>query len=96
MSARSRPRWRGWSQLAHDLQRFNHILVPATKEERDRFRNSRVARALRWMAFFVGRFTEDGQMLGAFAEYEREMVKERTQAGLQAARAEKNSGRSHQ
>jgi uncharacterized protein (DUF58 family) len=67
VSARSRPRWRGWSQLAHDLQRFNHILVPATKEERDRFRNSRVARALRWMAFFVGRFTEDGQMLGAFA-----------------------------
>jgi hypothetical protein len=27
------------------------------------------------------------QMLGAFAEYEREMVKERTQAGLKAARA---------
>ena len=26
------------------------------------------------------------QMLGAFAEYEREMVKERTQAGLKAAR----------
>src|SRR5271170_8109376 len=28
------------------------------------------------------------QMLGAFAEYEREMVKERTQAGLKAARAQ--------
>jgi DNA invertase Pin-like site-specific DNA recombinase len=32
------------------------------------------------------------QMLGAFAEYEREMVKERTQAGLQAARAEGRHG----
>jgi len=32
------------------------------------------------------------QMLGAFAEYEREMVKERTQAGLRAARAEGRHG----
>jgi DNA invertase Pin-like site-specific DNA recombinase len=32
------------------------------------------------------------QMLGAFAEYEREMVKERTQAGLKAARAEGRHG----
>ena len=33
------------------------------------------------------------QMLGAFAEYEREMVKERTQAGLKAARAQGPSWR---
>jgi DNA invertase Pin-like site-specific DNA recombinase len=32
------------------------------------------------------------QMLGAFAEYERAMVKERTQAGLRAARAEGRHG----
>jgi hypothetical protein len=31
-------------------------------------------------------------MLGAFAEYEREMVKERTQAGLKAARAQGRHG----
>lgn len=32
------------------------------------------------------------QMLGAFAEYEREMVKERTQAGLKTARAQGRHG----
>ncbi len=32
------------------------------------------------------------QMLGAFAEYEREMVKERTQAGLRVARAQGRHG----
>ncbi len=32
------------------------------------------------------------QMVGSFAEYEREMVRERTQAGLQAARAEGRIG----
>lgn len=32
------------------------------------------------------------QMLGAFAEYEREMVRERTQAGLHAARAQGRHG----
>jgi len=32
------------------------------------------------------------QMLGAFAEYEREMVKERTQAGLKATRAQGRHG----
>ena len=32
------------------------------------------------------------QMLGAFAEYEREMVRERTQAGLKAARAQGRHG----
>ena len=32
------------------------------------------------------------QMIGAFAEYEREMVKERTQAGLKAARAQGRHG----
>jgi DNA invertase Pin-like site-specific DNA recombinase len=32
------------------------------------------------------------QMLGAFAEYEREMVKERTRAGLKAARAQGRHG----
>jgi DNA invertase Pin-like site-specific DNA recombinase len=32
------------------------------------------------------------QMLGSFAEYEREMVRERTRAGLQAARAQGRHG----
>ena len=32
------------------------------------------------------------QMVGAFAEFEREMIRERTQAGLQVARAEGRTG----
>jgi DNA invertase Pin-like site-specific DNA recombinase len=32
------------------------------------------------------------QMVGSFSEYEREMIRERTQAGLQAARAEGRTG----
>ena len=32
------------------------------------------------------------QMVGAFAEFEREMIRERTRAGLQAARAEGRTG----
>jgi DNA invertase Pin-like site-specific DNA recombinase len=32
------------------------------------------------------------QMVGSFAEYEREMIRERTQAGLQAARAKGRTG----
>ena len=32
------------------------------------------------------------QMVGAFAEFEREMIRERTQAGLQAARAAGRTG----
>jgi len=32
------------------------------------------------------------QMVGVFAEFEREMIRERTQAGLQAARAEGRAG----
>jgi DNA invertase Pin-like site-specific DNA recombinase len=32
------------------------------------------------------------QMVGSFAEFEREMIRERTQAGLRAARAEGRTG----
>jgi DNA invertase Pin-like site-specific DNA recombinase len=32
------------------------------------------------------------QMIGAFAEFEREMIRERTKAGLEAARAEGRVG----
>jgi uncharacterized protein (DUF58 family) len=62
-----RAHWRGWTQLAADLNRLNHILIPATQEERDRWRASRVARALRWLVFAFGRFSADGQVLLAFA-----------------------------
>jgi uncharacterized protein (DUF58 family) len=55
--------WRGWTQLAADLRRINHILIPATKEERDRWRASPTARGLKWTAFALGRFTDDGQVL---------------------------------
>ncbi|MDP9148677.1 MAG: DUF58 domain-containing protein [Myxococcota bacterium] len=63
----SRTLWRGWTQLAADLDRLNHILIPATKEERDRWRASRLARALRGLLFALGRFTDDGQVLLLFA-----------------------------
>jgi uncharacterized protein (DUF58 family) len=59
--------WRGWTQLAADLNRLNHVLIPATQEERDRWRASRVARALRWLGLASGRFTRDGQVLLVFA-----------------------------
>ncbi|MDP9035559.1 MAG: DUF58 domain-containing protein [Myxococcota bacterium] len=63
----SRTFWRGWTQLAADLNRLNHILIPATKEERDRWRASRLARAVRTLLFALGRFTDDGQILLLFA-----------------------------
>ncbi len=66
MSA-ARARWRGWAQLAADLNRLNHILIPATKEERERWRASRIAGAMRWLVLALGRFTDDGQVLLAFA-----------------------------
>ncbi len=59
----ARVEWRGWRQLAADLRRINHILIPATKEERDRWRHSRMARGFRWTAFALGRLTDDGQVL---------------------------------
>ena len=59
--------WRGWTQLAADLNRLNHVLIPATEEERDRWRASRVARTLRWLGLASGRFTRDGQLFLAFA-----------------------------
>lgn len=63
MSAAARSRW---SRVAADLDRINHILIPATKEERDRWRTSRPARALRWLVQVYERFTEDGQLLFTF------------------------------
>jgi uncharacterized protein (DUF58 family) len=59
--------WRGWKQLAADLNRINHILIPATKEERDQWRVSPVARGLRRSLFALGRFTAEGQVLLVFA-----------------------------
>lgn len=62
----SAPRWRGFSNFVSDFDRWNHILVPSTKEERDRFRNARAARALRWIVVAFERFSDEGKLLLLF------------------------------
>ncbi len=59
-------KWRGWSQLAIDLNRLNYILIPTTKQERERWRTSRAARIARRIFNAFARFTEDGWLLIAF------------------------------
>ena len=52
--------------MRRDLARLNHVLVPATKSERDRFRNSRFARRARPLVWMIGRLTREGRMVLAF------------------------------
>jgi uncharacterized protein (DUF58 family) len=54
---------RSWALSAAYLRRLNHILVPATKAERDRFRRARPFRLLRGLSILYERFSEDGQLL---------------------------------
>lgn len=63
MNIRPLFRQQSWETLSSELDRLNHVLIPKTKEERDRFRNSRFARAFRWMVRAYERFTDDGQLL---------------------------------
>ena len=57
-----------------DFARLNHILIPASKEGRDRFRASRTGRLLAPVAALAGSLTDEGRTLfivtplvGAFA-----------------------------
>jgi uncharacterized protein (DUF58 family) len=49
--------------LRADLARLNHVLIPATKSGRDRYRNGRVGRRLRRVAWVFARLTREGRIL---------------------------------
>jgi uncharacterized protein (DUF58 family) len=63
----ARRRWRTWREVAEDLDRLNHILIPQTHAERERWRRSRAARGFRAIGRVAGAFTADGQLLVGFA-----------------------------
>lgn len=46
-----------------ELSRLNHVLVPATKAGRDRYRNGRLSRRLRIFAWFFTRLSREGRSL---------------------------------
>jgi uncharacterized protein (DUF58 family) len=46
-----------------DLARLNHVLLPATKSERDRYRNGRLARHVRRLTWVFARLTWEGRIL---------------------------------
>lgn len=46
-----------------DFARLNHILIPKTKDDRDRFRESVIGRAFLPLFGFWGSFTDEGRML---------------------------------
>lgn len=46
-----------------DFQRLNHVLIPKTKEERDRFRQSRFGRAVIPLGRLFGLLTDEGRTL---------------------------------
>src|SRR5687767_4187703 len=47
-----------------DFARLNHILIPKTKEDRDRFRASRLGRVVMPFGRLYGTLTEEGRTLG--------------------------------
>jgi uncharacterized protein (DUF58 family) len=49
--------------VRRDLARLNHVLIPATKSERDRYRNSRFARRARPLVWLVTRLTREGRIV---------------------------------
>jgi uncharacterized protein (DUF58 family) len=48
-------------RLRADFDRWNHILIPKTKAERDRFRSSRFSRAMRPLVLLYMSFTDEGR-----------------------------------
>ncbi len=50
-----------------DLARLNHILIPKTKDERDRFRKGRLGRIVLPFVGAWGSFTDEGRMLAVVA-----------------------------
>jgi len=49
--------------VRRDLERLNHVLIPATKSERDRWRNSRLARRARPLLWMITRLTREGRVV---------------------------------
>jgi uncharacterized protein (DUF58 family) len=49
--------------VRRDLERLNHVLIPATKSERDRYRNSRLARRARPLIWMIMRLTREGRVV---------------------------------
>jgi uncharacterized protein (DUF58 family) len=46
-----------------ELSRLNHVLIPATKAGRDRYRNGRISRRLRIFSWFYTRLSQEGRSL---------------------------------
>jgi len=46
-----------------DLARINHVLIPATKAERDRYRAGWLARRVQGIAWMASRTTRGGRLL---------------------------------
>jgi uncharacterized protein (DUF58 family) len=53
--------------VKRELARLNHVLIPATKSERDRYRNGRVGRRLRVLIRLFTRLTREGRFFFAVA-----------------------------
>lgn len=49
------------------LARLNHFLIPTTRSERDRYRNSGLARRLRPLVWVFGRLSREGRALSSMA-----------------------------
>jgi uncharacterized protein (DUF58 family) len=49
--------------VRRDLARLNHVLIPATKSERDRYRNSRFGRRARPLVWLFARLTREGRVV---------------------------------
>jgi uncharacterized protein (DUF58 family) len=49
--------------LKADFARLNHVLIPATKSERDRYRAGRLAQRLQGLAWMASRTTREGRAL---------------------------------
>lgn len=47
--------------MKNELARLNHVLVPATKSERDRYRNGRLGRRIRLLVHLFSRLTREGR-----------------------------------
>ncbi len=49
--------------MRRDLARLNHVLIPATKSERDRYWNSRMGRPARPLVWLFARLTREGRIV---------------------------------
>ncbi len=49
--------------MKRELARLNHVLIPSTKSERDRYRNGRLGRRIRLLVRLFARLTREGRFL---------------------------------